>query len=311
MFDPYGRVTVLDGNGTPRTVNESMYGNPWTFTGRRLDGETGLMYFRNRMYETGLGRFIGRDPLGYVDGMGLQGAYFVPHGVDPKGTIGWKRDEKKCEITLFYKIQVKGQAFNNLNGAMQADFLKRMETPVEASFNGSAFRIFPQKGKFLHGWLWSRYHCCNVCLQGWTPKLDVIVVQPGRWSNSEDLEVEVTPRGSRAGVRGGVLGLFPVDIGSNDFGQPSGPQNTVAHEVGHGLSLKHPGSGLPGYNPNDNPSVGLAGSEYAHTGLDIIGRQVSGNDLMGLGASLRKFYFEKWVNELDIRYPQCSNHFVR
>jgi RHS repeat-associated protein len=64
-------VTVLDGNGTPRTVNESLYGNPWTFTGRRLDQETGLMQFRYRMYDVGLGRFIGRDPAGYVDGANL------------------------------------------------------------------------------------------------------------------------------------------------------------------------------------------------------------------------------------------------
>jgi RHS repeat-associated protein len=67
MFDPYGKVTVLDGNGTPRTVNESAYGNPWTFGGRRLDQETGLMYYRARMHDTGLGRFIGRDPIGYQE----------------------------------------------------------------------------------------------------------------------------------------------------------------------------------------------------------------------------------------------------
>jgi len=60
MFDPYGKVTVLDANGTPRTVNESAYGNPWTFTGRRLDQETGLTYYRNRMYSTDLGRFVSR-----------------------------------------------------------------------------------------------------------------------------------------------------------------------------------------------------------------------------------------------------------
>jgi RHS repeat-associated protein len=91
MFDPYGRVTVLDGNGTPRTVNESLYGNPWTFTGRRLDQETGLMYYRNRMYETGLGRFCQRDPIGYKGGMGLYtyvsnepAMLMDPSGLDPK-----------------------------------------------------------------------------------------------------------------------------------------------------------------------------------------------------------------------------------
>jgi RHS repeat-associated protein len=85
MYDPYGKVTVLDGNGNPRTVNESLYGNPWTFTGRRLDGETGLMYYRWRMYETGLGRFVSRDPIGYRGGIGLYGAYYVPNAMDPLG----------------------------------------------------------------------------------------------------------------------------------------------------------------------------------------------------------------------------------
>ena len=37
------------------------------------------------MYSSKLGRFIARDPLGYVDGMGLYHGYFVPHGVDPTG----------------------------------------------------------------------------------------------------------------------------------------------------------------------------------------------------------------------------------
>mgnify|MGYP000008799025 CR=1 FL=1 len=78
MYDPYGKVTVLDANGTPRTVNEPLYGNPWTFTGRRLDQETGLMQFRNRMYDTGLGRFVSRDPIGYKDGFSLYGGYFPP-----------------------------------------------------------------------------------------------------------------------------------------------------------------------------------------------------------------------------------------
>lgn len=37
------------------------------------------------MYSAQLGRFISRDPLGFVDGMNLYRAYFVPGGVDPIG----------------------------------------------------------------------------------------------------------------------------------------------------------------------------------------------------------------------------------
>jgi RHS repeat-associated protein len=45
----------------------------WTvlYTGRDLDLETGLYYYRARYYDSQLGRFIGRDPAGYDSGMNL------------------------------------------------------------------------------------------------------------------------------------------------------------------------------------------------------------------------------------------------
>ena len=47
---------------------EIVYG----FQGRRLDSETNvLMYFRNRHYNSKFGRWLQRDPLGYVDSYGL------------------------------------------------------------------------------------------------------------------------------------------------------------------------------------------------------------------------------------------------
>jgi hypothetical protein len=103
MFDPYGKVTICNPDGSEKTGVArvcSAFGNPFFFTGRRNDDETrwfdaskpagkewqqGLMQFRYRMYDVGLGRFFGRDPIGYADGMGLQGAYFVPGGLDSFG----------------------------------------------------------------------------------------------------------------------------------------------------------------------------------------------------------------------------------
>jgi RHS repeat-associated protein len=75
-YDVYGSVSVLDAAyvllplnpwGTPH----SAVGNPWLFTGRQLDEETGLYFYRARYYDSLKGRFLERDPLGYIDGMNL------------------------------------------------------------------------------------------------------------------------------------------------------------------------------------------------------------------------------------------------
>jgi RHS repeat-associated protein len=69
-YDPFGAVTVFantTGTATPTWGSASTYsaaGNPYTFTGRRLDLETGLMYYRNRYYSPPLGRFVTGDPIG-------------------------------------------------------------------------------------------------------------------------------------------------------------------------------------------------------------------------------------------------------
>ena len=65
-YEPYGRATVLNADGSVKVDSGySEFGNPYTFTGRRVDEETGLMYYRNRYYSTDLGRFVGRDPIDY------------------------------------------------------------------------------------------------------------------------------------------------------------------------------------------------------------------------------------------------------
>ena len=75
-------------NGSGSVIPASAYNNAYGYTGRRLDIETGLWYFRARYFSNELGRFISRDPLGYVDGMSLYGAYFAQwQGLDPSGKL--------------------------------------------------------------------------------------------------------------------------------------------------------------------------------------------------------------------------------
>ncbi|MGW1894199.1 IPT/TIG domain-containing protein [Streptomyces sp. NPDC002004] len=60
---------TYDPNGTP-TASGTASSNPYTFTGRENDG-TGLLYYRNRYYDTQTGRFISQDPVGQAGGTNL------------------------------------------------------------------------------------------------------------------------------------------------------------------------------------------------------------------------------------------------
>jgi len=60
-YDVYGQVAASDPN----------HANPFLFTGRRYDTETGLYYYRARYYNPSIGRFLQTDPIGYGAGMNL------------------------------------------------------------------------------------------------------------------------------------------------------------------------------------------------------------------------------------------------
>jgi len=58
-YSAYGQVAAEDPN----------HPNPYMFTGRRFDIETGLYHYRARCYNPHIGRFMQTDPVGYDDGI--------------------------------------------------------------------------------------------------------------------------------------------------------------------------------------------------------------------------------------------------
>src|SRR3989338_2744824 len=72
LTDSSGNVVesyTYDEYGKPNQT--SSIGNPYYFTGRELDTETGLYYYRARYYSPLIGRFLQVDPIGYEAGINL------------------------------------------------------------------------------------------------------------------------------------------------------------------------------------------------------------------------------------------------
>ncbi len=64
-YDPFGNIIRVSGSYAGE--------NPFRFSTKYTDTETGLVYFGHRYYSPGMGRFINRDPLGEAGGRNLYG----------------------------------------------------------------------------------------------------------------------------------------------------------------------------------------------------------------------------------------------
>lgn len=66
LYDPYGNC--FSGSDPCASLSNTV---PYKFTGRRLDPETGLYFYRARMYWGNGGRFLQTDPVGYTVDLNL------------------------------------------------------------------------------------------------------------------------------------------------------------------------------------------------------------------------------------------------
>ncbi|HAV42503.1 TPA: hypothetical protein DCX15_00600 [bacterium] len=59
-YDAFGEIKIFDQEGIPIPMYKAIK-NPYTFTGREYDPESGLYYYRARYYDPRLGRFLQED----------------------------------------------------------------------------------------------------------------------------------------------------------------------------------------------------------------------------------------------------------
>lgn len=68
-YSAFGEEQIYDANKD--RVESSPLGNPWRFSSKRYDEETGFLYFGGRHYDPHLGRWTTPDPTGFSDGPNL------------------------------------------------------------------------------------------------------------------------------------------------------------------------------------------------------------------------------------------------
>jgi RHS repeat-associated protein len=104
-YDAFGKLTASTGTLT----------NPFQFTGRNYDTETGISYYRARYYDENLGRFITEDPIGFIGGHNFyRYVYNNPAGLnDPWGLSAAGVGQVQAQCLLCTKnLTDQGQRFN-------------------------------------------------------------------------------------------------------------------------------------------------------------------------------------------------------
>ena len=82
-YTAYGQPTILNASGT--VLTSSAVGNRYTYTGREWDETLGIYHFRARWMSPLAGRFLGRDPIGYLDTYALYDLEIALSALDPTG----------------------------------------------------------------------------------------------------------------------------------------------------------------------------------------------------------------------------------
>jgi len=116
-----GSITALvDSSGNiAQTYRYDSFGNiinssgtitqPFTYTGREFDSETGLFYYRHRYYDAKIGRFLQEDPIGFKGGINKY-AYVRNNPInfrDPLGLI-WVTVNTHNQVNLLRRLINRG-----------------------------------------------------------------------------------------------------------------------------------------------------------------------------------------------------------
>jgi RHS repeat-associated protein len=97
-YDSFGNLVTSTGTSA----------NPFQYTGRDFDPETGLRYYRARFYDPLIGRFLNEDPVGFGGGMNFY-AYAGNDPIDWIDPSGLRMSPAECDAL---RKEIMGKAFS-------------------------------------------------------------------------------------------------------------------------------------------------------------------------------------------------------
>jgi RHS repeat-associated protein len=108
-YDAFGTLTASTGS----------LANPFQYTGRDFDSETGLRYYRARYYDSTTGRFLSEDPADFDGGINFYGyaannpiAFIDPSGLDATVTQNGTDVTVTANIVLHSSTQLMATFYN-------------------------------------------------------------------------------------------------------------------------------------------------------------------------------------------------------
>ena len=243
-----------------------MVGNPYRFTGRRLDTETGLYYYRARHYSTEMGRFLSRDPIGIWGDAGNFGNAYAYAGNNPtfyKDPSGQKIEIVATDPEQYLQIMAAiaaieygfmvgdggtaGDAENHKNGAeLIKDLVEAPQviyiTTTEHRNKCEAGASFDDEGDLIHnpesarnGWKvkdpetgeYVENGAGTGCVIKWNPDKYTAVYYESEWGKEESVTYGVQERPPEIGIAHELIHAQELKNGEALWGTADDQHETV------------------------------------------------------------------------------------
>jgi RHS repeat-associated protein len=140
-YTAFGETTIYNAKG--EEISASLISNPWRFSSKRHDEESGFIYFGRRYYDPGYGRWITADPLGLSDGTNLY-CYLHHNPVNAFDFHGLQEETREGQKEPYYPLQ-NVDAHDNTNYSQNPEDASPNEAPL-----GFIEKKMGKKGKMYY-----------------------------------------------------------------------------------------------------------------------------------------------------------------